>query len=99
MPFIRLRRALARASLGAVVLCTCLAAAQAEGPGDLLVAPTRLELNGFRGTEVVLNNIGSETATYRISVELRRMAADGDLVDVDVAQANDTEKPGEAASE
>jgi P pilus assembly chaperone PapD len=95
MPLIRLRRALARASLSAVALCACLAPAQAEGPGDLLVAPTRLELNGFRGTEVVLNNIGTETATYRISVELRRMTPDGELVDVDPAQANNTEKLAE----
>lgn len=95
MPFIRVRRALARASLGAVALCTYLTAAHAEGPGDLLVAPTRLELNGFRGTEVILNNIGSETATYRVSVELRRMTPDGDLIDVDPAQASDSEKLAE----
>jgi P pilus assembly chaperone PapD len=95
MPFIRLRRALARASLGAVAFCSCITTANAEGPGDLLVAPTRLELNGFRGTEVVLNNIGSETATYRVSVELRRMTAEGELVDVDPTQANDAEKLAE----
>ena len=95
MPFNRLHRALARAGLGAIALCTCLTAAQAGGPGDLLVAPTRLELNGFRGTEVVLNNIGAETATYRVSVELRRMTPDGDLVDVDPAQASDGEKLAE----
>ena len=62
------------------------------GPGDLLVAPTRVELNGFRGTEIVLNNIGSETATYRVSLELRRMTETGDLVDVDPAAANPAEK-------
>lgn len=92
MPFIRLRRALAQASLGAVALCTCLASAEAAGPGDLLVAPTRLELNGFRGTEVVLNNIGTETATYRVSVEMRRMTPEGELVDVKPDQATDGEK-------
>lgn len=58
------------------------AAAPARAGGDLLVAPTRLELDGFRGTEVVLNNIGSETATYRISLELRRMTRDGRLEEV-----------------
>jgi hypothetical protein len=65
--------------------------AQEAGAGDLLVAPTRLELNGFRGTEVILNNIGSETATYRISLELRRMTPDGELKEVDPAEANATE--------
>jgi hypothetical protein len=67
----------------------------AEGPGDLLVAPTRLELNGPRGGEVILDNIGATTATYRVSIEFRRMAEDGDLVDVDPAQANATEKTAE----
>jgi hypothetical protein len=67
-------------------------AAAQQGAGDLLVAPTRLELDGLRGTEVVLNNIGSEPATYRISLELRRMTADGGLVDVDPANASDAEK-------
>ncbi|HEY0164983.1 MAG TPA: molecular chaperone, partial [Sphingomicrobium sp.] len=54
----------------------------AAGIGDLLVAPTRLVLDGRRGTEVILNNIGDEPATYRISVEFRRMTPDGRLVDV-----------------
>jgi hypothetical protein len=52
------------------------------GVGDLLVAPTRIVLDGRRGTEIVLNNIGDEPATYRISVEFRRMTPDGQLVDV-----------------
>jgi hypothetical protein len=56
-------------------------AAQA-GIGDLLVAPTRIVLNGSRGTEILLNNIGEDVATYRISVELRRMSPDGMLHDV-----------------
>ena len=59
-----------------------LAAPLTAGVGDLLVAPTRIILNGGRGTEVILKNIGSETATYRVSAELRRMNADGTLVDV-----------------
>ena len=53
------------------------------GVGDLLVAPTRIVLDGRRGTEVILNNIGDDVATYRISAELRRMTPDGKLVDVD----------------
>src|SRR6478735_6723861 len=60
------------------------------GVGDLLVAPTRVLLDGRRGSEIILNNIGDEPATYRISVELRRMTADGDLVDV--ANPNAEEK-------
>ena len=43
------------------------------GVGDLLVAPTRVVLDGRRGTEIILNNIGDDVATYRVSVELRRM--------------------------
>ena len=62
--------------------------ANAQGAGDLLVAPTRVVLDGSRGTEVILNNIGSTTATYRISLELRRMQPDGSLDDVDLAKAN-----------
>ena len=60
------------------------------GVGDLLVAPTRIVLNGSRGAEVVLSNIGDEVATYRVSVELRRMKEDGSLEDVPAA--NDREK-------
>jgi len=52
------------------------------GVGDLLVAPTRIVLDGRKGGEIILNNIGDEPATYRISVEFRRMTKDGDLVDV-----------------
>lgn len=52
------------------------------GVGDLLVAPTRLVLNGGRSAEVILNNIGDEPATYRISAEFRRMNADGSLEEV-----------------
>ena len=52
------------------------------GIGDLLVAPTRVVLDGRRGTEVILNNIGEDVATYRVTAELRRMTPDGKLVDV-----------------
>src|SRR5687768_15960066 len=63
----------------AIVIAT---SAQA-GVGDLLVAPTRVVLNGSRGTEVILNNIGDDVATYRISAELRRMTPEGKLTDVE----------------
>lgn len=61
------------------------------GVGDLLVAPTRIVLDGRKGTEIVLNNIGDEPATYRISVEFRRMTPDGQLVDVPDPTAQDKE--------
>jgi P pilus assembly chaperone PapD len=60
------------------------------GVGDLLVAPTRIVLDGRRGTEIILNNIGDEPATYRISVEFRRMTSDGDLVDVPAPTPQET---------
>lgn len=59
------------------------------GAGDLLVAPTRLVLDGRRGAEVILNNIGSEPATYRVSTEFRRMTQDGGLEDVEQPTARD----------
>ena len=52
------------------------------GIGDLLVAPTRIVLDGRKGAEIVLNNIGDEPAVYRVSVEFRRMTTDGGLEDV-----------------
>ncbi len=59
--------------------------------GDLLVAPTRVVLDGGKGTEIVLNNIGDAPATYRISVEFRRMTADGNLEDVTEPTAQEKE--------
>ena len=69
------------AGLVAASLATVPTAASA-GVGDLLVAPTRLVLDGHKGAEVILNNIGDEPATYRVSIEFRRMTEKGDLVDV-----------------
>jgi hypothetical protein len=69
------------------------AAAVAPAPAyanDLLVAPTRVVLNGSRGTEVILNNIGTEEATYRISLELRRMTPEGGLDEIE--NANEMEQ-------
>jgi len=76
-----------------LALCASGVAASAQaGVGDLLVAPTRLVLENGRGTEVVLNNIGTDTANYRISLELRRMDAAGNLVDVPEASITEHEK-------
>lgn len=70
----------------------CLGAmSPAHAAGDLLVAPTRIVLDGRRGTEVILNNIGTEEATYRISLELRRMNENGKLEDVREEDVNEKE--------
>ena len=72
-----------RPVLGALALASMFASSPAlAGVGDLLVAPTRIVLDGRKGTELVLNNIGDEPATYRISVEFRRMTPQGELEEV-----------------
>jgi hypothetical protein len=79
-------------TLAAFVLAASFASAATPaiaGIGDLLVAPTRLVLDGRKGAEVILNNIGEEPATYRISVEFRRMTPDGGLADVAEPTAED----------
>jgi len=76
-----LSRTLASLALVAPTLMLATSAAHA-GVGDLLVAPTRVVLDGQRGTEVILNNIGDDVATYRVTAELRRMTPEGNLVDV-----------------
>lgn len=68
------------------------AASPALAAGDLLVAPTRVILDGSRGTEVVLNNIGAEPATYRISLEIKRMTPEGGLDEIDEANATPAER-------
>lgn len=87
-----LSRAVARSAttLAAAALIAG-AAAPAHAVGDLLVAPTRVVLNGSQGAEVVLNNIGSQPATYRITLELRRMNAQGELEEVSETEVNASE--------
>lgn len=82
------------AMLGALLVSAPLiwAAPATAGVGDLLVAPTRVVFDGTRGTEVILNNIGSEEATYRISLELRRMNKEGELEEIAEADATAQEK-------
>ena len=77
----------AAATLAAPLLTASTPAA--AGIGDLLVAPTRIVLDGRKGAEIILNNIGEEPATYRVSVEFRRMTEDGGLVDVETPTAED----------
>ncbi len=53
------------------------------GGGDLLVAPTRVVFEkATRTSEITLTNIGTEAATYRLSLEFKRMTSDGRLEDV-----------------
>jgi P pilus assembly chaperone PapD len=88
MPF--LPRSIARAALAIAPLFAAFAATPLNaGIGDLLVAPTRIVLDGRKGAEIILNNIGDETATYRLSVEFRRMTANGGLEDVEQPSAED----------
>ena len=75
------------AAFGALSIAT-----PAHAQGDLLVAPTRVILDGSRGTEVILSNIGADEATYRIGLELRRMTDNGRLEPVEKVDANDTEE-------
>ncbi|WP_298024036.1 molecular chaperone [uncultured Parasphingopyxis sp.] len=72
---------------GALLSVAALTATTASHANDLLVAPTRVVLDGNRGTEVILNNIGTEEADYRISLELRRMLPDGSLAEVETPNA------------
>lgn len=82
-----------RASIAALAAFgSLLSATPVSAQGDLLVAPTRIILDGRRGTEVILSNIGSEEATYRIGLELRRMTATGQLIDVETEDANELEQ-------
>lgn len=76
----------------AAILCAALFAVPAQAQGDLLVAPTRVMINSGGNAEVVLSNIGDTPATYRISLELRRMDEDGDFNDVEETRASTTER-------
>lgn len=90
MRFIRSPRRIAGAvaTLAAALAAPTPIAAQ----GDLLIAPTRLVLDGRGGGEVILSNIGSREATYRVSLELRRMTSEGELVPVEQAAATIAEQ-------
>jgi P pilus assembly chaperone PapD len=81
-------------ALCAVAFASALVALPARAQGDLLVAPTRVVINGGGGAEVVLSNIGDKPATYRISLELRRMDETGDFNEVAEVDANNTERAG-----
>ncbi|MGE3799409.1 MAG: molecular chaperone [Candidatus Kapaibacterium sp.] len=62
------------------LLATLHLSASAQGPGDLLVTPTRTLFEGGKRNEVLtLINRGSDTATYRMSVLQYRMTSEGNL--------------------
>ena len=85
-----------RRTLKTTIACLAGAAMLLPGTGvaqgDLLIAPTRLVLDGRGGGEVILANQGSEEATYRISLELRRMREDGSLEAVEESEMTAGEK-------
>ncbi len=77
------------AALAAVLFLGLMKPAMAAG--DLLVAPTRIIFErAARSSEITLTNIGDAPATYRISLEFKRMSPDGQLLDV--TDPNETEK-------
>ena len=58
--------------------------------GDLLIAPTRLVLEGSRrSAEITLVNIGTTPATYRISLTHLRMKKDGTVEEFTDPASND----------
>ena len=68
--------------------------AWAQGFGDLIVSPTRVELQGrTRSATVSLTNKGSQTALFRISLVTMVMADDGSL------KAVDKPEPGQLTAE
>src|SRR5881392_2489679 len=82
-------RSVSRCAILAALLLSPLTSPAYAGVGDILVAPTRIVLDGRKGAEVILNNIGEEPATYRVSIEFRRMTEKGDLTDVATPSATD----------
>jgi hypothetical protein len=91
-PATALSRRVLGAALAASALFSMAIPAPAGAQGDLLIAPTRLVLDGRRGGEVTLANIGDEEATYRVTLELRRMTPEGDLEPVAEGDATVNEK-------
>src|ERR1700681_3044597 len=75
--------------LGALVAAT----AQAQGgPGDLVVAPTRVVFEGRqRSVEITLVHTGAATATYRITSVNLRMRQEGGTKEIGPSGA----EPGE----
>lgn len=85
-------RCIFKTSLACLAGLATLSPGIGSAQGDLLIAPTRLVLDGRRGGEVILSNMGSEEATYRVALELRRMDANGNLNPVDEGEASESER-------
>lgn len=85
-------RFLARSIAATLAAASLAATAPLAAQGDLLVAPTRVIIDNRGTAEVILSNIGSKEATYRISAELRRMNEEGELVEVEPTAANQEEQ-------
>jgi P pilus assembly chaperone PapD len=79
------------AALIALLSALTLGSPARAGIGDLLVAPQRIVLSGSRGTELILTNVGEDVATYRISLEIKRMLPDGSLEEVAVPTPGETQ--------
>ena len=77
-----------KARLVAVLVALAGLSVPATAAGDLLVAPTRVVIDNSGTTQVILNNIGAEPATYRVSLEVKRMNANGTLDDVPESSFN-----------
>jgi P pilus assembly chaperone PapD len=92
-PSFSARRNLNATCLGALAVLLGLALsslpAQAQGgAGDLLVAPTRIVLEGrTRSAEVTLINTGAEAATYRVSFVNLRMDEEGGTREITADEA------------
>src|SRR3954451_4123156 len=88
----RASRCLLLPLLAALAASSPRAAPAQRGPGDLLVAPTRVVLEGRQRTaEITLVNVGSATATFRISLINLRMDVNGGTKEIETADA----EPGE----
>ena len=80
------------AALGVLGVLGAATASAQGGPGDLLVAPTRVVLEGRQRTaEITLVNTGATAATYRIAFVDLRMNEMGGTAEIDPASA----QPGE----
>jgi hypothetical protein len=88
----QLFRAFLKSSIAGLSCFALVVPSASVAQGDLLIAPTRLVLDGRRGGEVILSNMGNEPETYRVSLELRRMDENGNLEPVEETQANASEK-------
>jgi hypothetical protein len=85
-------RKISTLAVGGLAMLSLTMAVPVQAAGDLLVAPTRVILDGKRGTQVILNNTGAEETTYRISLEIKRMTEAGVLEDIEPEATNENEK-------